>query len=104
MFAMSVTLDVLKLSGWLNTSAVCVIERKACEAGSMRGARVRGAVEVQGACEGPKGNQGGRGTGGAHRKHVRHVCDSRRVEAQRLVERLQSLPSRKEGIQSVWAR
>ena len=68
MFAMSVTLDVLKLSGWLNTSAVCVIERKACEAGSMRGARVRGAVEVQGACEGPKGNQGGAGHGWSTQK------------------------------------
>ena len=32
---------------------------------------------------------------GAHPKHVLHVCDAGRVEAQRLVERRRALPSRK---------
>ena len=30
---MSVTLDVSKLSGWLNTDAYCRVERGACDAG-----------------------------------------------------------------------
>ena len=42
---------------------------------------------------------GGRlGTRGAYRKHLVHVCDLGRVEAQRLVERLRPLPSHTEGI------
>ena len=32
---------------------------------------------------------------GAHREHVAHARDARRVEAQRLVERFRVLPSRK---------
>ncbi len=35
------------------------------------------------------------GTHGAHPKHLTHGCDAGRVEAQRLVERLRLLPSRK---------
>ena len=34
---------------------------------------------------------------GAHGEHAAHVRDAGRVEAQRLVERLCDLPSRKEG-------
>ena len=30
---MSVTLDVSKLSGWLNANAFCRVERRACDAG-----------------------------------------------------------------------
>ena len=33
MEAMLVTLDVSKLSGWLNADARCGVERRACEAG-----------------------------------------------------------------------
>ena len=33
MLAMSVTLDVSKLSGWLNADARCRVERRACDAG-----------------------------------------------------------------------
>ena len=33
MDCMVVTLDVLKLSGWLNASACCRVERRACGAG-----------------------------------------------------------------------
>ena len=29
----AVTLDVLKLSGWLNADADCRVERRACDAG-----------------------------------------------------------------------
>ena len=32
MLTMSVTLDVLKLSGWLNAFASCRVERRACDA------------------------------------------------------------------------
>ena len=33
MDCMVVTLDVSKLSGWLNTDAYCRVERRACDAG-----------------------------------------------------------------------
>ena len=33
MLSMFVTLDVSKLSGWLNTVAHCRVERRACDAG-----------------------------------------------------------------------
>ena len=33
MDCMSVTLDVSKLSGWLNADACCRVERRACDAG-----------------------------------------------------------------------
>ena len=44
---MSVTLDVSKLSGWLNTSALCRVARWACDAGS----RCAGQ-EMRGRCAG----------------------------------------------------
>ena len=59
------------------------------EVGGGRGAaqrRKQHAGEVQ-------TGDGERGTGGAHVKHVLHVCDAGRVEAQRLVESLRILPS-----------
>ena len=34
MLTMLVTLDVSKLSGWLNADAYCRVERRACNAGS----------------------------------------------------------------------
>eukprot|EP00964_Phaeocystis_antarctica_P152664 scaffold120659_cov51-Phaeocystis_antarctica.AAC.3 len=79
--SMVVTLDVSKLSGWLNAAALC------------RGGG--GASSAQG---GP--NCGGcwQGMRGAHVKHVLHGCDFGRVEAQRLVERRRGLPSRKGSI------
>ena len=43
----------------------------------------------------------GRGTRGAHLKHVLHGCDAGRVPAQRLVERRRFLPRRKG---SMWGR
>ena len=41
---------------------------------------------------------GGQGTRGAHVEHPVHVCNLGRVEAERLVERLRLLPSRKAGM------
>ena len=40
---------------------------------------------------------GSQGMGRAHVEHVAHVCDARRVESQRLVERRRVLPSRERG-------
>ena len=78
MLLMSVTLDVLRLSGWLNADAPCSVEGrivdqriqrqgygKACSRSS-RG--VSGWVEVS-------------GMPGAHRKHEAHVCDAGRFPA-----------------------
>ena len=42
-----------------------------------------------------------RGTRGAHHKHVPHVCDAGRVEAQRLVEHRRALPSKKGSIRGL---
>ena len=78
---MSVTLEVLKLSGWLNADADCQ--------GRLAVWRRR---RRQAACK----DIGG--TGGAHVEHVRHILDAGGVEAQRLVERPRVLPSRKQGM------
>ena len=48
--------------------------------------------------DGPTQGCGGQGTRGAHVEHVLHVRDLGCVEAERLVERLRVLPSRKEGM------
>eukprot|EP00964_Phaeocystis_antarctica_P032604 scaffold18456_cov30-Phaeocystis_antarctica.AAC.1 len=98
---MSVTLDVSKLSGWLNADADCRVARRAYDAGGMRAERRkrRGATAAHAACRRePEWGSAGRGTRGAYRKHAAHACDFGRVEAQRLVERRRRLPSRKEGI------
>ena len=53
MRVMSVTLDVSKLSGWLNAVALCRVERRACDAGrEMRAGEAggRGAMTAQAAC------------------------------------------------------
>ena len=68
----AVTLDVSKVSGWLNADAPCRVERRACDVGRNAGRQTGGD---------------GQGTRGAHVEHVIHDCDLRRVEAQRLVER-----------------
>ena len=51
MSLMFVTLDVSKLSGWLNASAYCRVERRACDAG-------RGASREAGGGRGASGMQG----------------------------------------------
>ena len=60
---MSVTLDVSKLSGWLNADAYCRVKRRACDAGKWYGpggVRAPGggdAIGVHG--EGPTQGSGG---------------------------------------------
>ena len=79
---MSVTLDVSRLSGWLNDDAYCRVGRRGGrEVGGC------GAAAAQAACTGrARLKAGGQGTRGAHREHVAHVRDARCVEAQQLVE------------------
>ena len=94
---MFVTLDVSKLSGWLNADASCRVETKAYEAGrgaGKRGREVRRATATQLKCAGGKWTLSAWHARGAHRKHVAHVYDAGRVEAQRLIERRRFLPSR----------
>jgi len=58
-----VTLDVSKLSGWLNTDADCRVERRACDVGrgAARQAGGRWVAATQAACarEGPTQGWGG---------------------------------------------
>jgi len=51
---MFVTLDVSKLSGWLNTDANCRVERRGCNAGRDAGREAGGrrAVAAQAVCTG----------------------------------------------------
>ena len=56
MLTMFVTLDVSKLSGWLNTTACCRVEKRAYDAG-------RGANQEAGG-RGANQEAGGRGVGG----------------------------------------
>ena len=57
-----------------------------------------GAAAALAACTGrAQLKAGGPGTRGAHHKHAGHVCDTRRVEAHRLVERHRALPSQMQG-------
>ena len=102
---MVVTLEVLKLSGWLNADASCRVERRACDAGGERGGsreaggpvvwwRHTGGMHGDGLTQG----SGAKGTRGAHEEHVAHGRDAGRVEAQRLVEGIRVLPSRREGM------
>eukprot|EP00964_Phaeocystis_antarctica_P018308 scaffold10120_cov30-Phaeocystis_antarctica.AAC.1 len=86
MYCMVATLDVSKLSGWLNADACCRVARSAFEAGGTPAERRegRGASTAHAACRrGPDWGSVGRGTRGAHLEHVLHGCDAGRVEAQR---------------------
>ena len=87
MLFMFVTLDVSKLSGWLNADACCRVER---EAHIRRGARAGrgggracgdggGASSVQ--AQDPTAEAAGGGTRGAHVKHAVHGCDAGGVPA-----------------------
>ena len=102
---MSVTLEVSKLSGWLNADAYCRVKGRGramqggerCEPG---GGRAWGVVAAhkRHACGWPDSMPGGQGTRGAHVEHDAHVRDAGGVEAQRLVEHRRVLPSRREGM------
>jgi len=92
-----VTLDVSKLSGWLNAVADCRVQREAWEEGDMQaGGRGRG---LECASERVGSIQVEDWAGAEpHLKHSLHVCDAGRVETQRLVERRRRLPSPKGGM------
>ena len=97
---MSVTLDVSKLSGWLNSIARCRVERRALDVGWGVGREAGRSVGRRQCMQRAKGKARlesvwAQGTGGVHVEHGVHGRDARRVEAQRLVERLRFLPSRK---------
>ena len=102
MNCMSVTLEVSRLSEWLNADACCRVERGASEEGRHGGpvAGVCGEASAQASSVQGGPNCGGcwQGTRGAHQKHLQHACDAGRVEAQRLVEHRRGLPSRKGSV------
>ena len=91
---MFVTLEVSKVSGWLNAFVSCRVQRETCEEG---GRRAGGEGVEAAALQGETNGGGGMGRRGAHLKHVPHADDAGRVEAQRLVERSHALPSPKGG-------
>eukprot|EP00964_Phaeocystis_antarctica_P060962 scaffold36380_cov50-Phaeocystis_antarctica.AAC.2 len=92
----ALTLDVSKLSGWLNALAYCQAERRAYDAGRGAGREMGGprAMAAQSACRGGPDyiGWGAQARGGAHVEHVAHVGDAGGVEAQRLVEHPRILP------------
>ena len=95
MDSMSVTLEVSKLSGWLNAFAYC---RESKGGHAVRGEVRAGRREAAGD-RGPRSVQGrarlqiwGRARGGAHPEHAVHARDAGGVEAQWLVERRRVLP------------
>ena len=100
MKAMDVTLDVSKLSGWLNADAYCRESKGGhtvrASLGELRvgGGKVAGAGGASSALtKGSIADWGHRhGDGGAHLEHVFHGCDFGCVEAQRLVELRRVLP------------
>ena len=92
--SMFMTRDVSKFSGWLNAYASCRVERGYTMRGGRRGAAKGRRPRMQRAREGLTGVWA-QGTGGVHLEHFLHGRDAGRVEAQRLVERLRFLPSRK---------
>ena len=96
MYAMSVTLEVSKVSGWLNACAYCRVQRGAWEAGDMQ-SRWGGGLDGSGKHVGAIQMEDWAGAE-PHRKHVIHVRDARRVDTQQLVERIRALPSPKAGI------
>eukprot|EP00964_Phaeocystis_antarctica_P071135 scaffold43354_cov58-Phaeocystis_antarctica.AAC.2 len=85
---MSVTLEVSKLSGWLNDDAYCRVGRRAYDVG--RGAEYREAGGggrprcTRRAGEGSTADWGQGTRGEAHFEHAPHVGDTGGVEAQRL--------------------
>ena len=92
---MFVTLEVSKLSGWLDADAPC---RESKGGHALRG-KVRAGWREAAGDGGARSVQGrarlqirGRARGGAHVEHVPHGRDAGGVEAQRLVERPRALP------------
>ena len=102
MSLMLVTLDVSKLSGWLNAAAFCQVAPRHVKGDTGGAWEVRGRVGAVWRCmqRARRNRLGtGRGTraGVAHLKHAGHARDAGCVKAQRLVERSRVLPSRTEA-------
>ena len=97
MAVMLVTLEVSKLSDWLNADAYCR-ESKGGHAARgevyVLGGGRRRTTAVQAACRrGLDYTDWGQGTGGgAHVEHLAHGGDAGGVEGERLVERRRALP------------
>ena len=83
MWLMSVTLEVLKLRGWLKDDAPCRVQRRAHKVrGDRCGPRGRrgGSAATRATCK--RERAGSRGyTRGAHVEHAPHGCDAGRVPA-----------------------
>jgi len=100
---MFVTLDVSKLIGWLKACALCRVEGRGrrCGARCAPGGGTREGVgrrrRKRHARGRPDSGLAGQGTRGAHVEHGNHVRDLGGVKAQRLVEGVRVLPSRREG-------
>ena len=96
---MVVTLEVSKLSGWLKAYAFCRVEGEGMRCGGERcepgGGRACGGGGTHG--HGPTQGLGAKGTRGAHVEHEAHGRDAGGVKAQRLVEGVRFLPSRRGG-------
>eukprot|EP00964_Phaeocystis_antarctica_P000160 scaffold91_cov56-Phaeocystis_antarctica.AAC.1 len=83
---MVVTLDVSRLSDWLNADADCRVgSRSEVRRDEVRKWEGHKMATAQVACR------------GAHPKHAGHGCHAGRVETERLVERGCRLPSGKQG-------
>ena len=85
MYHMFVTLEVSKLSGWLNADAYCreskgehTVREEVQSTGRPEAAGDRRARGMQGRA---RLQIGGRARGGAHGEHVAHVCDAGGIEA-----------------------
>ena len=89
--SMFVTLEVSKLSGWLNAIAFCresngghtMCGASCGPGGGRRAAGDGGASSVRGRA---RLQVGGRARGAAHEEHLVHARDAGGVEAQRLIE------------------
>ena len=102
MKCMVVTLEVSKLSGWLNAFASCresegghAVWGEGQRPGRREAAGDRGARSVQ---ERARLQVGGGAWGGAHLEHAVHGRDAGGVEAQWLVERRRVLPRVERGV------
>ena len=82
MLLMLVTLDVSKLSGWLNASACCRVQRENTMRATWRARRREGVgVAASVTCrEDPTGEWVAWARAEPHPKHVVHSCDFGRVE------------------------
>ena len=83
---MVVTLDVSRLSGWLNADAPCRVEGVLHDVGQGAGKETGGAWG-EGCARSLQGKARlGAWHARAHRKHAEHACDAGGVETKRLVK------------------